>query len=82
MRRQQRLKAASGTAWAEVVPPEFFEEFFFSVNDSSAALNLVSDGYPLRRLLVRSKGGMCDVFVSHGKPPVVASILAWSSWPI
>jgi hypothetical protein len=33
------LKAAAGATWAQVVATEFFDEFFFAVNHSLAALH-------------------------------------------
>jgi hypothetical protein len=39
VRRQQRLKAATGATRAQVVAAEFFDEFFFTVNYSRAALH-------------------------------------------
>jgi hypothetical protein len=39
VRRQQRLKAAAGTTWAQVVAAEFFDEFFFAVNHACPALH-------------------------------------------
>jgi hypothetical protein len=33
------LKAAAGTARAQVVTAEFFDEFFFAVNHSGSALH-------------------------------------------
>jgi len=37
---QHFLKAPSGAARAQVVPPQFFAEFFVAVNDPAAALDL------------------------------------------
>jgi hypothetical protein len=37
---QHFLKAASGTAWAEVVPAQLLIQFFLAVNDAVTALNL------------------------------------------
>jgi hypothetical protein len=39
VRRQQRLKAAAGVTWAQVVAAEFFDEFLLAVNHSCAALH-------------------------------------------
>lgn len=39
VRRQQRLKAAAGATGAQVVSAEFFDEFFFAVNHTRAALH-------------------------------------------
>ena len=39
VRRQQRLKAAAGATRAHVVAAEFFDEFFFAVDHSRAALH-------------------------------------------
>jgi hypothetical protein len=38
-RRQQRLKAAAGATWAQVVTAEFFDEFFLAVNYLRSALH-------------------------------------------
>jgi hypothetical protein len=37
--RQQRLKAAAGATWTQVVAAEFFDEFFFAVNHTRSALH-------------------------------------------
>jgi hypothetical protein len=39
VRRQQRLKAAAGATWTQVVAAEFFDEFFFAVNHLRSALH-------------------------------------------
>ena len=43
------------------------------MNDAVAALHVRFEGNPLRRLLLRVKGGLASefVFVLHGAPPVV-----------
>jgi hypothetical protein len=39
VRRQQRLKAAAGATRTQVVAAEFFDEFFFAVDHTRAALH-------------------------------------------
>ena len=55
--RQQRRKAAAGTARARVVPAELLEEFGVDADDAVATLDAgLARGNPRRRLLEGSKG--------------------------
>jgi len=59
---QHFLKPAARTARAEIVPAEFFDELLVAMNDAEARCTFVSDGKPLRRLLLGSK----KKFAAHG----------------
>jgi hypothetical protein len=54
---QHFLKALAGAAWAQVVPSQLFSQVFITVDDPVTFLTWVSEGNPLRRLLLRVKGG-------------------------
>jgi len=41
------LKPTTGAAWTQIVPPEFFHEFFFSVDNSISVFNLGFGGESL-----------------------------------
>jgi hypothetical protein len=49
---QHFLKPASRTARAGIVPAKFLKEFLLTMDDAEPRLTLVSDGKPLRRLLL------------------------------
>jgi hypothetical protein len=70
---QHFLKAPPGAARAEILAPEFLDEFLITVDEPLAALDAFSDGKPLRRLLIGSKAVPILVmfFVVHGTPPVL-----------
>jgi hypothetical protein len=67
---QHFLKAASRTARTEVITTELFYKLFVPVDDPVTALTCASEGNPLRRLLLRVKGGLIGEFVLvfHGEP--------------
>jgi hypothetical protein len=70
--RQHRRKAASGSARARIITPEFLDEFCVDANDAVAALDVgLARGNPRRRLLVGSK----DASASRSR--YMAVLLVW-----
>jgi hypothetical protein len=66
---QHFLKSAAGAAWTEIIPAQFLEELLL-VMDEPETRALLSDGNPLRRLLLGSKKNSFSkaVLLSDGLP--------------
>jgi len=77
--RQHRLKAASRTAWAQVILAKLLAEFLVSMNNASATFHRLFGWVARFRLLIASKASnvplveLLVVFVSHTD----ASISSW-----
>ena len=68
--RQHLRKAATGAAWAWVVPAELFHQLGVDADNSLSALDGgLARGNLLRRLLLGSKGCLGVVVAVHGGPP-------------
>lgn len=68
---QQRLKSPPRSTRTGIVSAQLLNEFFVTPDNAIPRFTRVSDGNPLRRLLLTSKALEFEVFVldSHDAPP-------------
>ena len=72
--RQHRLKPLSGAARTRVLRPSFSTSSLFPRTTRLPRPTCVSDGYPFRRLLLRSKAPfVVQGIATHDRPPVLKS---------